>query len=420
MRSKNDKMNREKLIISLCLLAIISFLFALFPNTSLAADLKIISAGDYYKVGDQFSVNVQVSSPDEASNAIYGLVDYPSNKLQVTSISKSGSVINLWVQEPSYSNTQGQVTFEGAILNPGFTGPAGRIITINFKAKAAGTAKIFFLDGSILANDGQGTNILKKLGLANINIVAKEDITNPPVTEEEPVQKDDKKSVTEKVATTTVVAPVADTTAPELDINEVKSPLDDRTSFVFSGTDLGSGIDHYEFQLDGAAVQNIPDDGTNLYNTPALNTGYHTLIAVAIDKAGNRTKKQLSFTIDLPIVNSVWANWGRSAIFAMSIMVPLVCLLIIILAILILGWQKLIMWKKRMRREVREMEDSMHKTFDLIREDLQDHVALLEKAKSKRKLTLVEKKLLKTIKTDLTEAEKYLKKEIEDIEKQIN
>ena len=405
--------NRLKSASGFLLAAMFLFSFFLFSPLVQAADLKLSPSGDYYQVGDNISVTAQVVSPDESANAVYGVINFPSNKLQVTSISKADSIVNLWVQDPTYSNSQGQVTFEGAILNPGFTGESGQLITINFRAKSAGSVKLAFSDGSILANDGQGTNILDKLGATVFNIVAKEDITKV-------AKKEDNRTAKTNSMTTTMATTTVDNTPPQLEINQIKTPADDRASFVFSGTDVGSGIDHYEFQLDDTAIQQIPDDGTNLYTTPELNVGEHTLIVTAIDKAGNRAKRQLNFGISLPIVSSLWATWGESAIFALSLAVPLACLLIILLMVLVLGWQKVSAWKKKMRREVREAEENMHKTFDLIREDLQINMILLEKAKSKRKLTLIEKKMLKTIKNDLTEAEKYLKQEIEDIEKQIN
>ncbi|PIY71246.1 hypothetical protein COY88_01350, partial [Candidatus Roizmanbacteria bacterium CG_4_10_14_0_8_um_filter_35_28] len=77
--------------------------------------------------------------------------------------SKTGSIFILWVQEPSFLNSVGTINFEGIVLNPGFTGAAGKIITTNFKVKAAGVATLNFSSGSVLANDGKGTNILANM-----------------------------------------------------------------------------------------------------------------------------------------------------------------------------------------------------------------------------------------------------------------
>lgn len=57
-------------------------------------------------------------------------------------------------------------------MNPGFTGSAGKIITANFRVKNVGSAQLSFSSGSVLANDGKGTNILTNLGNASFNLSA--------------------------------------------------------------------------------------------------------------------------------------------------------------------------------------------------------------------------------------------------------
>jgi len=76
----------------------------------------------------------------------------------------------LWPRDAVYSNSDGFANFEGVMLN-GYTGNAGNIITLIFKAKAVGTASIRFTNVSILANDGSGTDIfLGGLSTGTFNI----------------------------------------------------------------------------------------------------------------------------------------------------------------------------------------------------------------------------------------------------------
>jgi hypothetical protein len=82
--------------------------------------------------------------------------------LQIVSVDKTNSIINFWISEPAFSNPTGQATFEGGVYNPGFSGSQGKVVTYLFKAKAAGVADLTFARASILANDGQGTNILER------------------------------------------------------------------------------------------------------------------------------------------------------------------------------------------------------------------------------------------------------------------
>jgi hypothetical protein len=140
----------------------------------LAADLNIKTANSTYKVGDTILAKIILVSTDQPANAISGVLTFPADKLIVSSLDKSSSLINMWVQEPSFSNANGQVSFEGAILNPGFKGSTGQMLIIVFKAKKAGTVTLAFDRGAILASDGQGTAILNKLGQVSFSILPKE------------------------------------------------------------------------------------------------------------------------------------------------------------------------------------------------------------------------------------------------------
>ena len=134
------------------------------PVSAFAASLYFSPTTGNYNVGQTFSVSVYVSSADQSMNAASGIISFPKDKLNVVSLSKTGSIFSLWVQDPTFSNSAGTITFEGIVLNPGFNGSAGKIITLNFKAKATGNAPLTFSSGSVLANDGKGTNILTSMG----------------------------------------------------------------------------------------------------------------------------------------------------------------------------------------------------------------------------------------------------------------
>ena len=151
-------------------IALTLLFFGVLPSIASAANLYFSPSSGSHAVGATLSVSVYVSSADQAMNAASGVVSFPADKLEVTSLSKNGSIFTLWVQEPSFSNSAGSVSFEGIVLNPGFTGASGKVITINFRVKAAGTALLNFSSGSALANDGKGTNILASLGNAQFSL----------------------------------------------------------------------------------------------------------------------------------------------------------------------------------------------------------------------------------------------------------
>ncbi len=157
-------------------LAAAFFVFSFSPNTAEAATLTLSPASGTHPQGQTFSVNVNLSTPaTEAANAVSGRISFPQDVLDGVSVSKAGSIVNLWVREPSISN--GEVVFEGLILNPGFQGNNGKLLSINFRGKKPGNASVDFSFGSVLANDGNGTNILR--GFGNASYVISAPSTNP-------------------------------------------------------------------------------------------------------------------------------------------------------------------------------------------------------------------------------------------------
>ncbi|OGF20509.1 hypothetical protein A2316_01645 [Candidatus Falkowbacteria bacterium RIFOXYB2_FULL_38_15] len=162
---------RQKVKILLFFSSAIIF-FVCWPAFAKAANLYFSPSSWSYSSNSSFSVGIYVSSSDQVMNAVSGTVSFPKDQLEVSSISKGGSILSLWVQEPSFQNSTGKINFEGIVLNPGFKGASGKLITINFKAKKAGEALLNFSSSSVLANDGNGTNILKSLGTAKFSIGA--------------------------------------------------------------------------------------------------------------------------------------------------------------------------------------------------------------------------------------------------------
>lgn len=175
MEEKKVKSNSKRPILGLLAIGIFSvavFCFLVNIKAANAASLYLSPSSGSYEVGKSFSVSIYVSSADQAMNAASGTLTFPADKLTVTALGKGGSIISLWVQEPSFSNGNGTINFEGIVLNPGYTGSSGKIITINFKTKTTGNAALAFSSGSILANDGSGTNILAGLGSGQYQIGA--------------------------------------------------------------------------------------------------------------------------------------------------------------------------------------------------------------------------------------------------------
>jgi Cohesin domain/Bacterial Ig-like domain len=159
--------------IYLPVLALVLFLF--LPNSSQAASLQASPNTGVYQLNSTFTVKVAVNSDGQPINAAEGTLKFNPAELSVVSVSRSTSVFNLWVTEPTFSNSAGTVTFSGGSPT-GYTGSGGSVFTVTFKALVAGTSRISFTQGSVLANDGRGTNVLSAMngGTYTIQAVATE------------------------------------------------------------------------------------------------------------------------------------------------------------------------------------------------------------------------------------------------------
>jgi hypothetical protein len=142
--------------------------FLLNTNISHAATIGFSPSSGYYTVGDTIRTNIVVGS-NTSINAVSARVSFPRDLLTLSSISKTGSIISLWAQEPTFSNDTGTANLEGVILN-GYSGASGGIVTLIFKAKGEGQAELKFLNASILANDGNGTEVYSTKGNSILTI----------------------------------------------------------------------------------------------------------------------------------------------------------------------------------------------------------------------------------------------------------
>lgn len=165
---------------------IIAFSFILFfftPFNLKAATLSINPSSVNVSVKDLFSTKVIVNTLGKAINNGEAVIKFPKDLLEVVSITKPSSIFSLWVEDPTFSNTDGTITFNGGIQNPGFTGSNGSIISINFKAKKQGTASIDFVSASVRENDGLGTDILNGKNSSVIQIKQEDKTVVVPVIE---------------------------------------------------------------------------------------------------------------------------------------------------------------------------------------------------------------------------------------------
>jgi hypothetical protein len=148
----------------------LSFL-VISPTQAQAASVYFSPSSGQFKIGDSVTVNLYIDSAKDTIDALSGAVSFTQDTLQVASLSRSGSILNLWTQEPTFSNTNGTINFKGTALKRGFNGSGGKVLAITFKVIQSGPANLTYTFGSVLANGDQDTSPLSLGGRAQFTIV---------------------------------------------------------------------------------------------------------------------------------------------------------------------------------------------------------------------------------------------------------
>jgi len=249
------------------------FIFLFFSvQIAQATSLYFSPSAGMFNVGDIFSVSVLVDTQDQAINFSEATINFPSQFLEVVSVSKTKSIFSLWIEEPNFSNTTGTISFGGGLFTPGFSGLAGKIIEIVFRVKKQGSATLAFSSAVVRADDGYGTDILKMTDQAKFDLLP---VKMPPSIR-------------------------LDTKPPkpfEIRVKEGKETTNPQPTLFFETSDEISGINYYEIIIDGKAP--IKTEKPE-YKIPFQDLGKHTIIVKAVDKAGNKTSAMTEIEI-LPI-----------------------------------------------------------------------------------------------------------------------
>ncbi len=95
---------------------VLSFVFGLTSVAS-AADFNLAPASGTLGLNQEFSVHLHINSGEAVVNAAQATLTFPSNIVQVQSISKDSSIFNFWLQEPEFSNDAGTISFIGGTPN---------------------------------------------------------------------------------------------------------------------------------------------------------------------------------------------------------------------------------------------------------------------------------------------------------------
>lgn len=199
--------------------------------TSHAAEVYFAPHTEDIHPGDIFVLEARISSPDKLINVADGTFLFDTDSIEVTELSIGGSVFSLWADGPSFSNTEGRVSFIGGIPD-GFQNENGLIVKAIFRAKQEGKTTLFFENGfSLLLSDGNGTKINPQTRPLTLSITKRPDQMSPRNEWKDLIGAD---------------------TIPPTFIEAVLSrdPMffDNKYFVSFFATDEGSGVAYYEIK----------------------------------------------------------------------------------------------------------------------------------------------------------------------------
>lgn len=161
-------------------LAFATLFILLFPAGIALADGTLYVSPDNgtYSIGDTFQVQVMADSGGQPINAAEADITFDPDAVDVESISTDGSILSSWPTPPEFSNTDGTIDFSG-VASTDYTGGAGLLVTVTFKALANLETPAHFESGALLAADGIESNIITSLH-SGLYVIEPVDISAPP------------------------------------------------------------------------------------------------------------------------------------------------------------------------------------------------------------------------------------------------
>lgn len=333
----------------------------LSPSISSADNSRLFFSNPPKQIeeGERVTFDINIESKTQPINAISGVVYFPSELLQVVSVSKEKSLINFWTHEPKVFRDK--ISFEGVILNPGFQGSKSKIFSITFEAKNKGTANLGFTEGSVLANDGMGSNVLTYLDRVIFKIIGvtlKPDTTVPQLPKKDLVEIPKIKKIVKLPIITGYPSFVNSKEKLRLEGEGEPNAL---TKIVFEDVSVKSiGERFMEFvqtekkKLDSVLVKNNEVGKFDYVSPSDLLAGVYNATPFLIEEETNNEKP--GFGVQLFVKDSKIVNYLIVAINVLGLLIPIVTLCVIVYFIPWYSWRKMRVLKRKLGLEEEKIE----------------------------------------------------------------
>ena len=333
-------------------------------------------------MGQSISVSVLVDSGDIAMNGALSILSFPPELLRVTAVSRGGSIMSLWAEEPFFSNQAGTINFAGVVLNPGFSGSAGNLITINFMVKAAGVARVSFGASQVLANDCSVSDILSGTSGARFTL------TKAGVPPRSPSPSPD---------VTSLVPPA---------ITEYPNESDGIVPLLIRGTSIYPfSVISVRMRREGDLVseQHVPADGNGNFsytNTHELAKGEY-IVTASVSRDDGATSVESAPAI-ITVANPFAIYLGKLAVNIFMVLIIFLLGLFLLTLLCLYLYFRLVVYRRRVHMEAHRADESLTKSMELIEDDVNEFVS--------------SKNAAKELKDDVEDLGKFVGRKIRDIE----
>lgn len=186
-----------------------------------AATLSVVPSAGQITVGQPFRVDVLLNTEGDSVNAVQGEISYPTNLFSLQTVNDGNSIVSLWINPPEATSSS-SVQFAG-IIPGGFDGSSGNLVSLIFNSVMTGTGTIFIDNAMVLRNDGEGSPVSGTVMNAALTIASS--------------------------SGGAISSPINSPITPNPFTPQIASDpnvFGGKYFLVFSTTDKGSGIDHYE------------------------------------------------------------------------------------------------------------------------------------------------------------------------------
>ena len=128
-------------------------------TSSLPSETTVVyfmpASTDPLSVGDTVDVDININALVPI-NVFGATISFPPDSLEVISISKAKSFLDLWTEETAIREDVGEVHFSGGTIRKGGLTGVATALTVTLRAKKAGLANLTFLNVDVLASNGNG------------------------------------------------------------------------------------------------------------------------------------------------------------------------------------------------------------------------------------------------------------------------